>query len=77
MIWLAIVVVLVLAVVLAVIANRSASPSDPATYRAAVELHAARRRQEVSQVKTEIRRDAAQMRRRLRVELNERKRGRS
>jgi hypothetical protein len=73
MIWLAIVVVLVLAV--ALIANHCASPPDSATYRAAVDLHAARRRQEVSQVKTEIHRDAATMRRQLRDELNERKRG--
>jgi hypothetical protein len=73
MIWLLIVVALVL--VVALIANHCASPSDPATYRAAVGLHAARRRQEVSQVRTEIRRDAATMRRQLRDELNERKRG--
>jgi hypothetical protein len=77
MIWLVIVLVLVVVVALAVACF--SSPPDAAHYRAAVDLRASRRRQEVAQVKTEIRRDAAAARRQLRGELSEldrRKRGR-
>jgi uncharacterized protein YpuA (DUF1002 family) len=79
MIWLviAIVVVLVLVIALAVAVGFHKAPSDAATYRAAVDLHAIRRRQEVAQFKSEVKRDAASARRELRKELGElNKRGR-
>lgn len=42
---------------------------DDATYRAAAELHAIRRRLDVASLKTDLRADAALMRRELRDEL--------
>jgi hypothetical protein len=42
---------------------------DANTYRVVISLHAIRRRLEVAQVRTEVRRDAAHVRRRLRDEL--------
>ncbi|HSZ06855.1 MAG TPA: hypothetical protein VK778_16830 [Solirubrobacteraceae bacterium] len=45
------------------------SPSGAGGYRGTAELYAARKRQEVAQVKHEIRRDAAVTRRELREEL--------
>lgn len=75
MIWLLIVIVVVLAIALTA-ACRDAPP-DAATYRAAVGLRAIRKRQEVAQFKSEVRRDGADARRTLRIELNElSKRGR-
>ena len=71
MIWLVIVVVAVLAIALAVAAGFHDAPPDAAAYRAAVDLHAIRRRQEVAQVKGEVRRDGARARRELRHELSE------
>ena len=71
MIWLVIVIVAVLVVVVALAVGFHAGPPDAATYRAAVDLHAIRRRQEVAQFKSEVRRDAATARRELRKELGE------
>jgi hypothetical protein len=68
MIWLLLVIVVVLAIAL-VVGCRDAPP-NAAAYRAAVDLHAIRRRQEVAQVKREVRRDVADARRELRAELN-------
>jgi hypothetical protein len=53
--------------------------SDAASYQVIVALHLMRRRLHVSQFKVEVRRDAADLRRRLRDELREldrRERGR-
>lgn len=69
MIWLVVGVVIVVVVVL-VLAGLD-SPSGAGSYRGTVELYGARKRQEVAQVKGEIRRDAAAMRRQLRQELRE------
>lgn len=49
---------------------------DRTTQQVVVRLHAIRCRLEVAQFKTELRRDAAYLRRRLRDELDERERGR-
>jgi hypothetical protein len=72
-IWLLpVVVVAVVVVALVVVAlDNGQSPKSAASYQVRVELHGIRRRQEVSQVKSEIRRDAAKMRRQLRGELSE------
>lgn len=68
MIWLLVLaVVVVLAWALAL--GCAPAPPDPAHYRTMVELHGIRKRQEVAQVKHEIRRDAAVARRELREEL--------
>jgi hypothetical protein len=75
MIWL--VVGIVIVVVVLILAGSDA-PSGAGSYRGAVEMYGARKRQEVAQVKTELRRDAAMLRRQLRQELrelDERKRG--
>ncbi|HEV3340354.1 MAG TPA: hypothetical protein VG125_08350 [Pirellulales bacterium] len=69
MIWLVVGVVLVVVVVL-MLAGLD-SPSHAASDRASVNLHGIRKQQEVAQVKSEIRRDAAKMRRQLRGELSE------
>ena len=69
MIWLLILIAVVLAIALT--AGCRDAPPDAATYRAAVDLHAIRRRQEIAQVKSEVRRDAADARRALRIELDE------
>jgi hypothetical protein len=72
-IWLLLAVVAAVVVVALVVValDNGQSPKNAASYQMRVELHDIRRRQEVSQVKTEIRRDAAKMRRQLRVELSE------
>lgn len=76
MIWLVIVIV-VLVVVVALAVGFHAGPPDAATCRAVVDLRAIRRRQEVAQFKSDVRRDAATARRELRKELGElNKRGR-
>jgi hypothetical protein len=67
MIWLLILIVVVLAI--ALIAGCRDAPPDAATYRAAVGLRAIRKRQEVTQFKSDVRRDAARLRRELRDEL--------
>jgi hypothetical protein len=67
MIWLLGLAVVVL--VAALVLGRPPVPPDPARYRTMVELHGIRKRQEVAQVKHEIRRDAAVTRRELREEL--------
>lgn len=69
MIWLIVGVVLV--VVVALIVGCFDSSSGAMTDRATVDLHAIRRRQEVSRFKVEVKRDAAAMRRQLREELRE------
>ena len=70
MIWLLIaVVVVVLAIALAVACHNA--PPDAATYRAALDLRAIRRRREIAQFKGEVRRDGARARRELRHELGE------
>lgn len=77
MIWLVIVIVVVLVVVVALAVGFHAGPPDAATCRAVVDLRAIRRRQEVAQFKSDVRRDAATVRRELRKELGElNKRGR-
>jgi hypothetical protein len=76
MIWLLIVIAVVLAI--ALIAGCRDVPPDAATYRAAVGLRAIRKRQEVTQFKSEVRRDGARARHELRAGLDElSKRGRS
>lgn len=69
MIWLLIVIVVVLAIALT--AGCRDAPPDAATYRAAVGLRAIRKRQEVARFKSEVRRDAVDARRSLRIELDE------
>jgi len=44
---------------------------DEATYRAAAELYAIRRRLDVARFKTELRADAARLRRELRADLQD------
>jgi len=46
------------------------SPKSPANYETMVELHALQRRFDVAQTKAELRRDAADARRKLRGELD-------
>jgi hypothetical protein len=75
--WLLLALVVAVAVVLVVFSWRGSKPkADQSTYQAIVGLHAIRRRLEVAQVRTELRRDAAQMRRELRAELDGRERRR-
>lgn len=73
MIWLLLAVVAAVVVVALVVValDGGQSPKSAAGYQMRVELHGIRGRQEVSQVKTEIRRDATKMRRQLRDELSE------
>ena len=79
MIWLIVILVLVILVLVWHISMHADQPAwDESSYRAAVGLHAIRRRLEVAQVKSELRRDAATLRRELRDELGtEKERGRS
>jgi hypothetical protein len=72
-IWLLLAVVAAVVVVALVVValDGGQSPKNAAGYQMRVELHGIRGRQEVSQVKTEIRRDATKMRRQLRDELSE------
>jgi hypothetical protein len=77
MILLVVVIVVVLVVVVALVVGFHAGPPDAAIYRTVIDLHAIRRRQEVAQFKSDVRRDAATARRELRKELGEmNKRGR-
>jgi hypothetical protein len=71
-IWLLLaVVVAVVVVALVVVAlDGGRSPKGAASYQTRVELHGIQRRQEVAQLKSEIRRDSAQARRELRAELH-------
>lgn len=72
MIWLLVVVavIIVLALVGALAgASPTAAPPDRAHYQAAVDLHGIRRRQEVAELKREVKRDASEARRELREEL--------
>jgi hypothetical protein len=74
MIWL--VVGIVIVVVVLILAGSDA-PSGAGSYRGAVDMYGARKRQEVAQVKTDMRRDGAKARRELHDELDElNKRGR-
>ena len=68
MIWL--VIVLVVVVLIALALGRSAPLPDETTYQAAVDLHAIGRRIDLSLFKSELRRDAAALRRELRDELD-------
>ncbi len=72
MIWLLLaVVVAVVVVALVVVAfDGGQAPRNSASYQARVKLHGIRTRQEVAQLKGEIRRDSAQARRELRAELH-------
>ena len=63
------VAVIVLALV-AVALNCDRSPKSAASYETMVELHAVRRLFDVAQVKSELKRDAADARRELRAELD-------
>jgi hypothetical protein len=67
MIWVLIVVVLV--IVLAARLGLHELPAEEISYRARVDLHVIRRRLEVAQFKSEVRRDAAAARRSLREDL--------
>lgn len=67
MMWL--VILLVVAVLIALALGRSAPPPDEMTYQAAMDLHAIRRRIDLSLFKSELRRDTAALRRELRDEL--------
>lgn len=71
MAWLFLALVVAVPVVLVLLSRRGSKPkTDHSTYQAIVGLHTIRRRLEVAQVKTELRRDAAQIRRELRAELD-------
>jgi hypothetical protein len=67
--WLLVLAVVVLVVALSYCCTDRAAP-DEADYRVVLGLHAIRRRLEVAQVRTELRRDAAWLRRDLRDELH-------
>lgn len=70
--WLFLALVVVVPVVLALLSRRGSKPeADQSTYQAIVGLHAVRRRLEVAQFKTELRRDTAHLRRELRAELQQ------
>jgi hypothetical protein len=73
MIWLILVVIIVVVLAVLILSSRN-SPSDAANYQTMVELYAIRRRGEVAQFKTGVRRDAADARRALRVELDKQSR---
>jgi hypothetical protein len=69
--WLLPVLVMAAFVVLVLLGRRSGKPeTDRIPYEVIVGLYAIRRRLEVARVKTEIRRDAAHLRRELRDELH-------
>lgn len=72
MIWLLVIAVVVVVAVLAL--GRTAVPTDEASRDVAVALHAIHRRIEGALLRSEIRRDAAHVRRELRDELGERDR---
>jgi hypothetical protein len=75
--WLFLALVIAAAVALVMLSWLDAkSKPDRQSYQAMVDLHAIRRRSEVSQFKTELRRDAAHLRRVLRDELDGRERRR-
>jgi hypothetical protein len=70
MIWLLLVVLAVVIVALvAVWLDGETSPKSAPRYQARVELHGIQRRQELTEVKREIRRAAAQAERELQAEL--------
>ena len=78
MTWLIVFLVLAGLVVAWRIRGRADQPMwDESTYRAAVGLHAVRRRLDVARVRAELRRDAAALRRELRDELTKNDRGQS
>jgi hypothetical protein len=64
-----VIVVLVVLVGLAITQSGQPASLDGRTYQAMVELHRIRQRQEVTQLKSDIRRDGAQARRALRDDL--------
>ncbi|MGH2852711.1 MAG: hypothetical protein ACRDLF_00760 [Solirubrobacteraceae bacterium] len=69
-IWLLLVVVAVVIVALVTVwLDSGMSPKSAAHYQARVELHGIQRRQELTEVKREIRRAAAQTERELQAEL--------
>ena len=68
MIWLVIVVVVVVLAVAAL--SRPEPPAEASTHRVEVDLYAIRRRLDVVQFKSEVRRDAARMKRELDKELD-------
>lgn len=77
LLWLYVIVMVAL-IGLFLIGLKGGRPTtDQMTQRVVLSLYAIRRRLEVAQFKTELRRDAADLRRELRTELNERERGRS
>lgn len=70
MTWLILFLVLVgLAVAWRIRKGAGQPPWDESSYRAAVGLHAVRRRLDIARVRAELRRDAASLRRELRDEL--------
>jgi len=69
-IWpLLVVVAVVIVALVAIWLDGETSPKSTAHYQARVELHGIQRRQEVTEVKREIRRAAAQAERELQAEL--------
>jgi hypothetical protein len=68
MIWLVIVVVLV--ILLAARLGLHELPAEEISYRARVDLYAIRRRLEVAQFKSEVRRDGARLRREMRSAID-------
>jgi hypothetical protein len=71
MLWLYVIGVVV-SIVLMLLSLRGKKPiTDQTTYRVVVGLYAIRRRLEVAQFRTELRRDAAHLRRELRDELQQ------
>jgi hypothetical protein len=69
--WLFVMLVVATPVTLGLLSfRRRKSTVDSASYQTMVELHGIRRRLEVAQFKAELRRDAAELRRELRGELD-------
>lgn len=70
MIWLIVIAVVVVVVVAVLAPDHPAVPEDDASREVIVTLHAIHRRIEGAQLRSEIRRDAAQVLRELRDELD-------
>jgi hypothetical protein len=70
--WLIFVLMIAVPAVLVLLSERRRKREiDPTTFRVIVGLHAIRRRMEVAQFRTELRQDAARLRRELRDELQQ------
>ena len=71
MIWGIVVIAVVLMIVWLMSGERTPEIGPEETTRAAIELHAIRRRLDVAQTRSELQRDAMQMRRELAEELRQ------